>query len=107
MEGKRRGRLEVHFKNQKDALDLGLRLEKIQEGSQVSGLIIECICSFAMYFLAHTICQTLDITKVPQTAKARALMELTSLERRVGRLIAENSFPFQSLKIWVCSAELS
>ena len=40
------------------------------------------------------------MTKVDPTAKVHAPMELTSLERRADRLIAENSFPFQSFRIW-------
>ena len=42
----------------------------------------------------------LDMTKADPTAKVHALMELTSLERRADKLIAENSFPFQSFRIW-------
>ena len=40
------------------------------------------------------------MTEAGPTAKVHALMELTSLERRADKLIAENSFPFQSFRIW-------
>ena len=40
------------------------------------------------------------MTKVDPTAKVHAPVELTSLERRADRLMAENSFPFQSFRIW-------
>ena len=37
---------------------------------------------------------------VDQTAKVCVLMELTSLQGKADRLIAENSFSLQTLKIW-------
>lgn len=39
------------------------------------------------------------MTKAGPTAKVHALMALTSLEGRADKLIAENSFPFQSFGI--------
>lgn len=73
-----------------------LRLKKIQEGSQASGL---SLCVHSMY-VSWAFVPNIGYYEGGPDMKGLCSCGLASPQRKADRLIAENSFPLQSLRIW-------